>query len=335
MSDILGIPDPFSTNLQPNSCGSCKSDTSCDKQPLLKENYLSEFVTESEKEKARKNLGLNSTVDWGNIGGYIENQTDLIKFIENNRSEIIKIIEDNNTNYDQSIKEIVESLNKYIKKEADGDIAVEQIRYDNPAYDNIFTLKDALDKLLYVDLTLTVSVSPSVVRLGEYPNKHTVEIQWYYNKQNIVKQEFNGEVVDTMLRSMTIGDSSLKTTTSWYISGNDGTQTVKKEATIYFYPAIVYGVTTDKATGNNPTRLKTLLQSNRRCTINVIAGIGEYIYIELPKSYGTPTFTVGGFSGGFAKIKSYTYTGESGETTDYDVYVSDNANLGNTTINIT
>lgn len=53
--------------------------------PLMKSNYLGEFRTQLEKAKARKNLGIGDeyTLSWGNITGHIEDNTDLIKFIEN------------------------------------------------------------------------------------------------------------------------------------------------------------------------------------------------------------------------------------------------------------
>lgn len=53
--------------------------------PLMKNNYLSEFRTQLEKAKARKNLGIGDeySLTWGNITGHIEDNNDLIKFIEN------------------------------------------------------------------------------------------------------------------------------------------------------------------------------------------------------------------------------------------------------------
>lgn len=52
--------------------------------PLIKENFLSEFRTEVEKAKARKNLGIadENSLLWGNIDGTIEDQTDLVQYIE-------------------------------------------------------------------------------------------------------------------------------------------------------------------------------------------------------------------------------------------------------------
>lgn len=53
--------------------------------PLMKSNYLGEFRTQLEKAKARRNLGIGDeyTLSWGNITGHIEDNTDLIEFIEN------------------------------------------------------------------------------------------------------------------------------------------------------------------------------------------------------------------------------------------------------------
>lgn len=51
----------------------------------MKSNYLGEFRTQLEKAKARRNLGIGDeyTLTWGNITGHIEDNTDLVKFIEN------------------------------------------------------------------------------------------------------------------------------------------------------------------------------------------------------------------------------------------------------------
>lgn len=53
--------------------------------PLMKSNYLGEFQTQLEKAKARRNLGIGDeyTLSWGNITGHIEDNTNLVEFIEN------------------------------------------------------------------------------------------------------------------------------------------------------------------------------------------------------------------------------------------------------------
>lgn len=57
---------------------------SSDPIPLIKSKYLGEFRTELEKAKARKNLGIPDEISytWGNIQGHIEEQNDLVQYIE-------------------------------------------------------------------------------------------------------------------------------------------------------------------------------------------------------------------------------------------------------------
>ena len=51
---------------------------------LLRTNYLSEFRTEMEKAKVRKNLGIPDEMQmkWGGMSGYVEEQRDLIEYME-------------------------------------------------------------------------------------------------------------------------------------------------------------------------------------------------------------------------------------------------------------
>lgn len=48
------------------------------------ENFFSEYSSESDKLRARINLGIEGLAYWGNIQGYIEDQEDLIDYIKNN-----------------------------------------------------------------------------------------------------------------------------------------------------------------------------------------------------------------------------------------------------------
>lgn len=52
--------------------------------PLLRNNYLGEYRTELEKAKVRKNLGIadGQSLQWGNIEGFVEQQKDLVTYVE-------------------------------------------------------------------------------------------------------------------------------------------------------------------------------------------------------------------------------------------------------------
>lgn len=74
------------------------------------------------------------------------------------------------------------------------------------------------------------------------------------------------------------------------------------------------------------------LQSGKSKTFTVNAATGAYIWYACPVSYGTPNFNVGGFDGGFSKVETFNFTNSSGYTENYQVWRSDNAGLGSTTV---
>ena len=66
------------------SCGKKGETIKSEPIPLLRDNFLSEYRTELEKAKVRKNLGIadEASLIWGNIDGTIEEQEDLVRYIE-------------------------------------------------------------------------------------------------------------------------------------------------------------------------------------------------------------------------------------------------------------
>ena len=290
MSALLGVYNTGNNILTPRQ----SEQQSCKHQVLLKENFLSEFFTKSEKRKVLQNLGVNSTVEWGEIGGYIENQTDLLR-----------------------------KLKDYILKETNQDKAVQQILYSNEAYPNITTLEQALDVALYQDLTISVKISPSVAESGD--SIENVLLTWSYNKSNIKQQAIDNTTIDPNIRQLELEGPIVSSITKKVV-GNDGTKTVTGQATLNFYPGIYYG----SGISQPPIQsMEKVLLPSRSCRITVNAEQNEYIWILLPINYGDPTFTVGGFSGGFQKVGSTSY-----KITNYNIWRSDNHSLGNTTINI-
>ena len=290
MSALLGVYNTGNNILTPRQ----SEEQSCKHQVLLKENFLSEFFTKSEKRKVLQNLGVNSTVEWGEIGGYIENQTDLLR-----------------------------KLKDYVLKETNQDKAVQQILYSNEAYPNITTLEQALDVALYQDLTISVKISPSVAESGD--SIENVLLTWSYNKSNIKQQAIDNTTIDPNIRQLELEGPIVSSTTKKVV-GNDGTKTVTGQATLNFYPGIYYG----SGISQPPIQsMEKVLLPSRSCRITVNAEQNEYIWILLPINYGDPTFTVGGFSGGFQKVGSTSY-----KITNYNIWRSDNHSLGNTTINI-
>lgn len=65
-------------------CGKKGNTIKSEPIPLLRNNFLSEYRTELEKAKVRKNLGIadEASLIWGNIDGTIEEQKDLVQYVE-------------------------------------------------------------------------------------------------------------------------------------------------------------------------------------------------------------------------------------------------------------
>jgi hypothetical protein len=74
------------------------------------------------------------------------------------------------------------------------------------------------------------------------------------------------------------------------------------------------------------------LGASPTANFSATAGVREYVFFCLPTSYGTPTFSVGGFEGGFEQVASSVSVTVNGVTTSYDVWRSVHAELG--TINV-
>lgn len=101
---ILGTHDSQNVVLHPKQYVSCKATY------LLKENFLSEFVTKSDKEQVLKNLGidLDKKVVWGDIIGDIDDQEDLQIFLKKNEIDKLKY---NNINF-PNIENAKQALDK-------------------------------------------------------------------------------------------------------------------------------------------------------------------------------------------------------------------------------
>jgi hypothetical protein len=67
----------------------------------------------------------------------------------------------------------------------------------------------------------------------------------------------------------------------------------------------------------------------------VTAGLTDKIYFACRSGYGPATFTVGGFDGGFTLISdTISLTNDYGFTENYQLYESDNFDLGTTTVTV-
>lgn len=111
---------------------------------------------------------------------------------------------------------------------------------------------------------------------------------------------------------------------------------VSATTSIAFFNGVYYGVSAKTETLDSEfvLSLTRTLRSSKLTSFSVNTSEGQYIYYCLPVRYGTCSFTVGGFTGGFTLVDTIEFTNASGYTEKYYIYKSDNANLGSAKITV-
>lgn len=188
----------------------------------------------------------------------------------------------------------------------------------------------------------TFSNNTGTLELGSSISSST--FSWNLNKQpsklTITAGSQSSEIIKSQSGSTALSFASpLKTTTTFTLTATDARNSVSsKQSTIYFLNGKYYGVSniTDisKMDATFVKGLTKNLVSGRTGSWTVTANAGQYIYFAIPTSFGTPVFYVGGFEGGFSKVKTFDFTNASGATASYDIYKSTNAGLGATTVEV-
>jgi len=195
-----------------------------------------------------------------------------------------------------------------------------------------------LDELLYLAIALT-----------SFTNQHgnqekgvtiaNVGLDWTRNKLSTTQTLTGSGISPTdpgdTATNYTIVAINLTVNGSWTISAGDGTNVVQANTSISFFNKIHMGARID-GTIDDAFILglaQNSLQATRATVFTVTAGASDKIYFASPTAYGDPTFLVGGFAGGFTKVASaITHTNASGHAENYDVWASNQYNLGLTEV---
>ena len=121
--------------------------------------------------------------------------------------------------------------------------------------------------------------------------------------------------------------------TFYTLSATYGNESKESSCKILFIPPIYYGTSQSYALSSENVRsLTRKLSIYRDMSFTVNAASGYYILYALPVSLGEPTFSVGGFEGGFEKVGVFDFTNASGYTESYALYKSMNTGLGSTRV---
>lgn len=190
--------------------------------------------------------------------------------------------------------------------------------------------------LKYFPIDITgISNDVGTVEMGQTIDE--VTISWVLNKIPAV-QTLDGAAVDVDLRSMTLTGLGITANRSFALAVTDERSATDSASTsITFLNGVYYGILDDDATIDSAAvlGLTRKLQGGRGITFTSTAAAGQRIAYAIPARYGTPVFAVGGFEGGFSMAQTFDFTNASGYTESYNVYLSDNAGLGETTVKVT
>lgn len=201
----------------------------------------------------------------------------------------------------------------------------------------ISNLQKKIDDLSYTAIVISAfSNNKNVVEKGSTVTD--VILSYTLSKlPQSARLDGSGISISTVSGSIQLSGLSLTTNKSWTLVVTDERDaSASKSTSLNFYNGVYYGVSS-ASTYNNSfiTSLANKVLSNSRArTVTVNANAGQYIYYCVPASLGTCSFNVGGFDGGFTKVSTISFTNPSGYTENYDIYKSDNAGLGNTTVKI-
>lgn len=189
----------------------------------------------------------------------------------------------------------------------------------------------ALDQLLYTPIAInSFSITPNTAEMGIIVSE--VKLTWAYNKA-IQSQKLNNVELETDVKTAVFNDiSTNKTYTLW---ATDGKTNASRSVSISFLNGRYYGSRTEDTYDSEfILSLNKQLASSKNTTFTTNCGDSQYIYFAIPSRFGTPTFSVGGFVGGFVKAATIDFTNYSGYTEKYDIYRSNNPSLGNKTVTV-
>lgn len=193
--------------------------------------------------------------------------------------------------------------------------------------------KKMIEDLAYVPIAInSFTNNVNTVEMGSTVT--AVTLSWTLNKEP-ESQKVDGAAVDKTARSKALTGQSITANKTFTLEATDERgKKVTKTTAITFQNGVYWGVANNATLFDSAFILALAkgLQASKAKTFTVNAGAGKHIYYALPSRYGKPNFNVGGFDGGFGKVGTIQFTNASGYTEAYDIYKSDNAGLGSTTV---
>ena len=283
------------------------------KQDILTEENAGDGISITNEEGIVKINNTRVSAVWGNIEGDITEQTDLIDYIDENGGKI-DVIKRN----DVALPIEDKTVNIEVPEDAT------EITYSNPDYP---TVAEALDKLLYVAPTVSISGG------GNYEigyTKETTNLTWTWNK-TIKTQSLNQGIgsLEPSVRSYTY-NTPITTNTTFTITGSDGTNTRSASTSVNFMPKRYWGVSAKtELTDADILALSSELSTSRAQTRTFNCSGGKYFYFVIRTQYCSGIkFKVGGLSFSDMLLTTRNVVNAQGYEAQYNIYRVNNIQTG-------
>lgn len=230
------------------------------------------------------------------------------------------------------VRENFESVKNEVLTEISKDTYVSRIETNEK---NIANLQKVIEDLQYAKIEiLSFTCDKTIVELGSAVTETT--FSWQTNKKPTALT-LDDETMNIKLTSYKKTGLNCSSRQAFTLKATDD-RNAEASKTVYidFHNGVYFGTTEipDNIDSEFIMTLQKTLQSTKLKSFNTVTNENMYIWYALPTRYGTPVFNVGGFDGGFTKIVTIDFTNASGYTEKYDVYRSDNSNLGTKTVKV-
>lgn len=203
----------------------------------------------------------------------------------------------------------------------------QDIAYTNEEYPDMRNLQDAMDKLLYVAPTVSISGGGNY-EIGS--TRATTTLTWTWNKR-IVSQSLNQGIgsLDPSIRTYTF-ETPISSNTTFTIIGSDGTQSKSASTSVNFMPRRYWGVSANTTlTDEEIIALSSELSTTRQQTRTFNCSGGKYFYFVIKTSYCNGiAFKVGGLSFSDMIVETRPFTNASGHRDLYNIYRVNNIQTG-------
>lgn len=178
------------------------------------------------------------------------------------------------------------------------------------------TLAEVNQTLLHPAFTAAYSETPTSALLKDSDNNTNQSVvstpTSFSSVYSFTKTAFGDTVTFTLTATEGHNTKTSQVVTTWAQKLYWGTGTAGQTGASFITGLVGSAITTDKL-----------------FSFNIIPGSTEKIYFACRSAYGAVIFTVDGIQGGFTKTQTVAVTNGFGFTENYDLYESDQVNLGN------